>query len=234
MLNEKKFFTMTAAVFIAAEIILGVIIQFVIGYVYSAMTVLSIALALVFVCLNSKKTRKHLLLIVAMSFTLIADVFLCGFFNFEQCQLVAMLLFLVVQACYFLRTYFEHKTETQKFVHLLVRISLSIIAVLATALVLKEKTNALAVISTFYYANLLTNIIFAFIERKQSLILAIGLLLFAFCDLFVGLDVLAFSFFNIEQGSLLYFLVNLPFNTAWAFYVPAQTLLALSIKDLKN
>lgn len=231
MLNEKKSFLITAAVFIAAEIILGVIIQLVVGYVYSAMTVLAVALAFVFVCINGKKTRVCLLLIVAMCCTLIADVFLCGFFDYEHGQLVAMLIFCVVQACYFLRIYSEHKTEVQKTVHLLVRVIVSTILVFVVALVLKEKTNALAVISVFYYANLLTNIIYAFIEYRKSLFFAIGLLLFAFCDLFVGLDVLAFSFFNLEQGSLLYFLVNLPFNTAWAFYVPAQTLLALSIKD---
>ena len=76
---------------------------------------------------------------------------------------------------------------------------------------------------------LIENIIFAFKQKESSILFPIGLLLFACCDLQVGLIVLNSSYINIENNLILNFIVDPPFNLVWLFYVPSQTLIALSI-----
>ena len=71
---------------------------------------------------------------------------------------------------------------------------------------LKEKTDFLSLISTFYYINLIINIIFAFKQKESSILFPIGLLLFACCDLQVGLIVLNSSYITIENNLILSFI----------------------------
>ena len=66
---------------------------------------------------------------------------------------------------------------------------------------------------------------------SKSILFPIGLLFFVCCDFFVGLSVLATDFLILEEGSILYSLNNIGVNMAWVFYVPAQTLLALSVNE---
>ena len=132
--------------------------------------------------------------------------------------------------CYFLRI-FINQTKKEKIVHLSIRIPVFLFAVILTAIVLKENTNFLSLISLFYYANLLVNVVFAFIKFKKAPLLAIGLLLFSLCDVFVGLSRID-GFMHIPDGSLIYQIKNVPLNMAWLFYVPSQTVLALS--TIKN
>ena len=108
------------------------------------------------------------------------------------------------------------------------------IAIVITIIVLKEKTDALSLISLFYYANLIMNIVFAFMQTKKSTIFAIGLLLFAMCDFFIGLSVMADSYLQLSAENLLYKLNDLDFNFAWLFYVPSQACIALSLLKEKT
>ena len=137
-----------------------------------------------------------------------------------------MCFFVGTQTCYFIRL-FINQTKKERLIHIIVRLCFSAFAVILTALVLKENTNFLSLISLFYYANLIVNIVFAFIQVKVSPIFAIGLLLFSFCDIFVGLSLIG-DFISLSQNSIIHQINAIPLNMAWLFYVPSQTLLALS------
>ena len=58
--------------------------------------------------------------------------------------------------------------------------------------------------------------------------MAVGLLLFLLCDVFVGFSVLG-EYLTVSEGTFAYFLAHPGFNAAWLFYVPAQTLLGLNV-----
>ena len=101
-------------------------------------------------------------------------------------------------------------------------------------IVLGEGADALAVVSVFYFVQLIMSCVFAFINtRRGSLILPIGLLLFLMCDIFVGFGNLG-AYLPIEPGTLAFWLAYPPINMAWVFYLPSQTLLGISLAlDLK-
>ncbi len=94
---------------------------------------------------------------------------------------------------------------------------------------LGDATDPLSLVSLFYYANLLVNIVVAFIQMKRSPLFAIGLLLFLMCDTVIGLNVMAELYIPSFSESGLYAVLNPEFNLAWAFYVPSQTIITLSL-----
>ena len=100
-------------------------------------------------------------------------------------------------------------------------------------MVLGENTDALALVSMFYYANLILNIVFAFFNFKKSWVLIFGLICFLICDTFIGVSNMV-AYINLENNPFLYTLLNPGFNAAWAFYVPSQTLLAISLLPEKT
>lgn len=108
------------------------------------------------------------------------------------------------------------------------RALVTLAAVAVTVAVLKDKTDALSVVSLCYYASLATNIIAAFASFNRNKILAIALVLFLLCDTVVGLQVAINAYLPIAASSLLYRLVFMPFNLSWFFYLPSQTLAAVS------
>lgn len=97
-------------------------------------------------------------------------------------------------------------------------------------LVLKEKTDALALISVCYYANLILNIVAAFRQFRRDLVFPIALVLFLLCDTVIGLQVAAGGYLPIGEDSWLHRLIFMDFNLAWFFYLPSQVLIALSSK----
>ena len=232
MLNTKKNYLLAAIIFIAAEIILGVLVQCYSGLAYSILTLVSVSIALIFVAFCLEKKRLNILMVITFVFTVLADLFLCGIVENENAKLIAMIFFNFVQIGYFIRIFLLHSNKKQKIVHLTVRLVIILIAVLATILVLRENTNALAIVSLIYYANLIVNIVFSFTQTKISWFLPIGLVLFILCDTFIGLEVMQELFLTVEEGSFIYKLTHTGFNFAWLFYVPSQTLLALSVKEV--
>ena len=96
-----------------------------------------------------------------------------------------------------------------------------------TAVVLKENANFLSLISMFYFANLAANIVFSFMQFKLNPLFPIGLTLFSFCDILIGLEMLD-NFMTIPETSFINKINDVQINLAWAFYVPSQTLISLS------
>ena len=95
---------------------------------------------------------------------------------------------------------------------------------------LREKTDALALISVCYYANVILNIVAAFRQFRSKPIFPIALVLFLLCDRVIGLQVAAGGYLPIGEDSWLYRLIFMNFNLSWFFYLPSQVLIALSSK----
>ena len=108
-----------------------------------------------------------------------------------------------------------------------VRLGLIAIALSVTVLVLQENTDALALVSLCYYANLIFNIVMTFLQFKSDKLFPIALVLFLLCDTVIGLQVACGGYLPITEGSLLYRIIFMPFNLSWFFYLPSQVLISL-------
>lgn len=226
--NQKILFTL-CSIFVLIELILGTIMYLPMGNKYVSYSI--IVLACLFCFLFAEKTKSYVFTQIALIFTSCADFFLVCLDASNQ--LAGMIFFLGTQTSYFLRIYFEEKRTKIKKFHLIARICTSILVLVATCLVLGNNTDAVALITMLYFANLIINSIFAFVNFKTSPLMAIGLVFFIFCDIFVGLSSIE-PYFTISEGTLLYNIINPGINMAWIFYVPSQILLALSPMKIKK
>ena len=96
-------------------------------------------------------------------------------------------------------------------------------------LVLGKGTDALAIASLIYYANLCTNALFAHRSGRGGIMLTIGLVLFGLCDINVGLSALNDMYMGgFPEGSLLYNLMHTEADLIWIFYIPSQTRIPLT------
>lgn len=229
--DAKKKLLSIAIAFSIVELILGILVQTVGGAWNTVVSFAVVVLACAFAPLMLTRTNDYLFTQIALVCTVFADLFLVVIT--PQYRGLAMLFFSGTQICYFLRIFLGQENKKEKLVHLILRASLVVVALTATVAVLKENTDFVSLISLFYYANLIMNVIYAFVQRKKSLIFAIGLLLFALCDLFIGFSVLDDSYLKLTEGTILYWFAHPGFNLAWIFYVPSQALLPLSLLKIK-
>ena len=226
MIKNKKLLVILSAIFLTAEAVLGILLQTAQNKIPINLRYTAVVLACLFFILFAEKSLPFLFTMVALVCTVGADYFLV--YCAEMQQLPAMLFFSVTQIAYFLRLYFEDNNITRRLIHLICRGVFSAVAIGATLLVLGADTDAVAVVSMFYYANLILNIIFAFIAFKKSWAFAIGLLLFVLCDTVIGLSLIN-TYLPIAEGSFIYKLIYPGFDLAWAFYLPSQALLSISL-----
>ena len=76
-------------------------------------------------------------------------------------------------------------------------------------------------------------ILFEVMQKKVLVnILAIALVCFAVCDTFIGFANIG-PYMSISEGSLIYKLLSSEIDIAWAFYVPSQALLSISLLTQK-
>lgn len=188
----------------------------------------SIAFCTIYVLISTKYTeckRATGLLLVAFLFTFIADYYLLLIAK----EVPGLISFCVVQFFYFIliSTYYGGFIKS-----LFLRILLCSLIILLEMI---GKTNStIVMISSIYFTNFICNLIqtiWSFRQKKQTPILLfhffIGLLLFFFCDICVGI-------YNMDQ------FIQLPDSISWlqeaagygmwGFYLPGQVLLATSIK----
>lgn len=191
----------------------------------------SVLISASFMILSCAKTKSYLFMQIGLVCTVFADIFLVVIE--PMIQLPAMIFFSCTQICYFLKIFFETKSKKEKLIHLIFRASLTVIVQIITIIVLKEKTDALSLVSMLYYTNLILNVIFAFIHFKKSPVLAIGLLLFLLCDTIIGLDIMASSYISGTALEAVNSLIS-GANWAWIFYVPSQALIASSLIRTKE
>ena len=233
MIKNKKLLVILSAAFLTVEAVLGVLLQTSQHLTPINLRYTAVVLACLFFILFAEKSLSFLFTMLALLCTVGADYFLV--YSEEIQQLPAMLFFSVTQTAYFLRLYFEDKSKTRRLVHLICRAVLSLVAVVVTFGVLQSSADAVAVVSMFYYINLILNIIFAFVNFEKPGVFAIGLLLFALCDTVIGLSLIN-TYLPLSEDSFIYKLINPGFDLAWAFYLPSQALLAVSLlpRNLKN
>ncbi|MBR6737088.1 MAG: hypothetical protein IKL82_01830 [Clostridia bacterium] len=190
-----------------------------------AILVLTSTFSLFFV----KNRKRSLLITIALAFGLVADYFLIilqGYQTEAMCAFsVSQLLFAIVALTF-------SSTKKGKVIQVVIRVVLTLLGVLVTNIVLKEGALPLYVISVAYYINMLLSMVIAFCHFKKGAFqkaFAIGLLLFALCDITVGFDFLI-NIFSLGPGNIIYDINNLPFKLSVFFYTPSQVVLSLSTK----
>ena len=211
-------------IFLSLEAVLYYLILTAGGKLLVASSFLSIVLCFCFALLSwgDKFT------IAGLACTVMADLFLVVWQ--PQQQLWGMVWFLCAQSLYAIRL---QRGKHSKVLGI-VRIALTGIGALVTVLVLREKTDALAVISVCYYANLMMNIVQSMANFKKVPLLAIGFVLFLLCDTVIGLQVAAGGYLPISEGSLLHRIIFMDFFLSWFFYLPSQVLISLSSRARQN
>lgn len=212
--------------FLIAELALGILLQILPGRAATWCSYAAVLLACLFAFLLFSRTHTYYFTQAALLTTICADYFLV--LRGAEEKLVAMLFFSVTQLCYFARIYFTDANEKRRTVHALLRVGVPILTLAITLLVLGKNADAVALVSMFYFANLLLNVVFSFFLGEKPPLFAAGLLLFACCDVFVGLSLIE-GYLPLTKGSFIYHLAHPGFNLAWIFYVPSQALLALSL-----
>lgn len=226
MLQKTKLLVPITSVFIAVEIALGVLLQTATGGTFAPYAYPAIILACMYCVLYAEKSVSYAATQIALVCTVCADYFLV--WSKDMKQLPAMIFFSITQLAYFARLYWEETDASRKKGHLICRVALSAVAIGLTLGVLGAEADALALVSMFYYANLLLNIVYAFVHFRRCPLLAIGLLLFACCDTVIGLGLLD-NYLAIPANSILYRIISPGFNLAWAFYLPSQVMLSMSL-----
>lgn len=217
---------MAIAMFCVAELALGILVQITSGSTLVYVSYAVVLLAFAFAALQFDATPRWALTQLALLGTVFADYFLVV--KGAEQQFLAMLFFSVTQLAYAARLFVEDRNKARQTVHLTLRIAFPLTVLIVTFAVLGDNTERVALISMFYFANLALNVVFAFLQWKQSRLLAIGLALFLCCDVFIGFSLIE-GWLPLTHGSFLYALAHPGFNAAWLFYVPSQAVLALSV-----
>lgn len=219
--------SISAALFIVAEAVLFPLIQLTPADVSAKASYLSIVLVALFAVFFTGSEKKAHLVRLGLGFTLVADYFLV---LADDAELEGVVAFIFVQTVYCIYLILNEKRQRVRTLNLISRTFLSVALTGITFIVLGQDTDALSVVSVIYYANLVVNVLFAFLLGKEERIFAIGLTLFAMCDLCIGLEVLTSSYLD---SSTLSFFYGANLNLPWVFYQPSQVLIALYLL-LKN
>ena len=179
MLTKDKSGLILPLCFLLLESVFFVLIQTTGGRVNEIISFSSVTLAFVFSLFYLSKDGKSISTSSGLLFTVVSDLFLV--IIKPQYKLVAMIFFSFAQLSYFIRLLYSDSDKDRRIKHTLIRISASLLAIILTLAVLRDKTDALSLVSMFYYANLTVNIVYAFIHCKDYLIFAVGLVFFILC-----------------------------------------------------
>ena len=180
---------------------------------------LAIILCFLFALLTCRKST--LWILAGLAFTLGADY--CLVVASPAQQLGGMLFFMGAQTMYAIYLHLQ----SRNMLLLWIRIGLVMLSEGIAWIVLGDKLDPLAAVSMYYYANLIMNLIESFTMFRKEKLLSIGFILFLLCDTVIGLQVACGGYLAIEQTSLLYQIIFMPFHLSWFFYLPSQVLIAL-------
>ena len=226
MFKIEKFKTpkyLIALLFVLLEVALFPLIQFTPGGESAAWSYVAIVLVFVAAILSFSGPDATTLINVGLASTLVADDFLV--LDGEK-LLEGVIAFIFTQAAYFAYIFLTETQRCLRIANVTSRIGVSLVLVIAAFVVLGEDTDALAIASVIYYANLVLNTVFAFLRGRAERVFAIGLVLFCMCDLCIGLEVLFSSYLDSNAFSFFY---GAHLNLPWVFYQPSQVLIALSL-----
>ena len=225
MLKNRKLLFPAVALFFGVETTLGILFQT--GHGNGAhLRYATVVLACLFCILLAEKSWEYLLLQLALITTVCADYFLV--LPAAPNQLPGMIFFSLAQISYALALCVTEKRPNRLRMWLWARVILSVVAVAATLAVLGKGADAVAVVSVFYYANLVLNIVVAWTQLPHRAVMALGLTLFLCCDTVIGLSFLD-GYLPVSETSVIYRIIHPGFDLAWAFYLPSQMLLSVSL-----
>lgn len=215
--GKRQIFTFC---FLLIELILYILILTTGGTLLVACSYISIVICFLYALLQI--SRRNGLILGGLACTVAADFFLVVCSPIQQ--LWGMVFFLMAQTLYAIKL---HTASRSKKI-LVARVLLILLAEAAAWIILKNKIDALVVISVCYYANLIVDIVEAFTLFRGNKLLPIGLVLFLLCDTIIGLQAASGVYLAIPEHSLLYRILFMDFHLSWFFYLPSQVLIALS------
>lgn len=224
-LLNKSFLYYYVGIFIVWELLVAFLLQ-ITPYPFSSLfSFFAILTCFLFALSFFRIKLDYLFTILALLSTVVADVFLvlCNPLN----QLAGMVAFLFAQTFYAIKLTIAKQKLLTRIILLSVRLLLTITVIILTVIVLKDSCDALAIISVVYYVNLALNAVYAFICHKY--LFAVGLVLFALCDICIGLQVMAGGYLPIPSDSFIMKILYPGFNLPWVFYLPSQVVIALSV-----
>lgn len=225
MAKTKKTLFLLTADFILLEIIFAFLMNNVPG-AFSLFSYIYVTSCAVFCFLFKEKASDYLFTQLGLIGTMGADIFLV--LLPKQERLPGMICFAFVQIFYFLRLYTADTNKTRKKVNLILRIVLSVLIVVVTLIVLSPSPDPVAVISMFYYVNLLLNVVFAFIDVENTGFFALGLLCFIISDTVIGLR--EFDEYVGSNPVVMEMVTNIKrskIDLIYGFYLPSQALIAM-------
>ncbi len=226
MIKNKRLLIILSAAFLSVEAILGVLLQTAQDKISINLRYTAIIAAALFCALFFEKSAAFFCTQTALVCTLCADYFLVCLPELRQ--LPAMIFFSVAQMAYFVRIYLDDESRARRKAHIIVRAAASAAAIAVTLAVLRENADAVAVISMFYYVNLILNAVFSMFSFKKNMLFSIGLALFVLCDFVIGFSFIG-TYLPIAENALIYKIIYPGFDLAWAFYLPSQALIAISL-----
>ena len=225
MVKNRPVLAVSVGIFLAVETVLGILFQT--GHGNSAhLRYATVVLACLFCVFLAERTWDYLLLQLALVGTVCADFFLV--LPAAPNQLPGMLCFSVTQLSYAALLARAESRPRCFRLQMWLRGIASVVAPVATLAVLGKGADAVAIVSVFYYAHLILNLIFAWTQLPHRALMAVGLTLFLCCDTVIGLAFLD-GYLAVDKTSLIYRLIHPGFDLAWAFYLPSQMLLAISL-----
>ncbi len=226
MLN-KKILSLSVVLFLAIELILGILMfRPNLGDASRALRFGSVLLACAFCALFFERSWDYVLTQIAFVLAICADGFLV--LPSPPIQLPGVFLFTASYLTYAALLYISEPRPAYRKLHLVLRIAIPCAALVATVLVLGEGCDTLALASVFCFANLGLNVIFAAHQFRRQAVLAVGFLLLFISDMILGLSFIT-PYIPMSTRSVPYRMVHSGFDFIWAFYLPAQVLLAFSL-----
>ena len=184
------------------------------------LSLMSIILCFIIAIFMRCKTRDYIIMVTAISFTLIYDLLSIVLPN----NIISLFLLNVIQIIYFFRTYIDSESKKE---NILCRIMAIPICLFIGYIFLKNKITLDCILWIIYIINLFINLLFTIKEIGLNNLFPIGLiflLIHGFILMFLSLE----NYISVN----VYFiniLTTLPFDIKTMFYIPAQTILTCSI-----
>jgi len=184
---------------------------------------LTIVLCAVFLLANPRKTGAWIATVMAFLPTLIADWFLVVR---QDHQILATGVFVFTQIALALRLFWGVRRPVGAGI---LFYSVPFLLLVAIGwIVLEDGFDLLVGITLVYFSLLLGNVLHSLFRSPRSLgFFSWGLVLFAMCDVVIGIQN-GTGYLTIREGSFLDWIVHPGFPLAWTFYLPAQALIAWS------
>lgn len=167
------------------------------------------------------KTKDYLIMISAISLTLISDIFMLFFDNLHY---IGLFILNIIQLLYFLRTYIDSDSKKS---NLITRIVFVPVCLTIGCFILKDRVDINSILWIVYIVNLFINILFTIREIGINNFFPIGLIfLLIHGALMMFLSLENYTLVNIPFINIL---IELPFDIKTLFYIPAQVTLTCSI-----